>query len=81
MNATSNAKRHDPDRWPLAEDGREGAGTWHELVMLSDGLWSVLSPTAEVEGTSVVLRGPLPRGGYRVRAVIGDGVGDEDLST
>lgn len=52
-----------------------------ELVMLSDGLWSVLSPTAEVEGTSVVLRGPLPRGGYRVRAVIGDGVGDEDLST
>lgn len=52
-----------------------------ELVLLSDHLWSVVSPTRSVDGSSVVLRGPLPRGGYRVRAVIGDGVGEEDLSS
>jgi hypothetical protein len=51
-----------------------------ELVLLSDSLWSVVSPIGEVDATSVVLRGPLPRGGYRVRAVIGDGVGEEDLT-
>lgn len=51
-----------------------------ELVMLSDDLWSVVSPIREVDSTSIVRRGPLPRGGYRVRAVIGDGVGEEDLT-
>jgi hypothetical protein len=51
-----------------------------ELVLLSDELWSVVSPIREVDATSIVRRGPLPRGGYRVRAVIGDGVGEEDLT-
>lgn len=51
-----------------------------ELVMLSDSLWSVVSPLRGVDATSIVLRGPLPRGGYRIRAVVGDGVGEEDLT-
>lgn len=51
-----------------------------ELVMLSDSLWSVVSPTRNVDATSVVLRGPLPRGGYRVRNIVGDGLGDQELS-
>jgi len=51
-----------------------------ELVMISDDLWSVVSPTSGVDGTSVVRRGPMPRGGYRVRAIIGADVSEEDLS-
>lgn len=51
-----------------------------ELVMISDDLWSVVSPISAVDGTSIVRRGPMPRGGYRVRAVIGDGLGEEDLT-
>jgi hypothetical protein len=51
-----------------------------ELVLLSDDLWSVVSPIREVDATSIVRRGPLPRGGYRIRAVVGDGVGEDDLA-
>lgn len=48
-----------------------------ELLLLSDHVFACVSPIDEIDGTSFVLRGPLPRGAYRVRAVVGDGVGDE----
>jgi hypothetical protein len=51
-----------------------------ELLMVSDDLWSVLSPIRDVDGTGVILRGPMPRGGYRIRAIVGTGVSEEDLA-
>lgn len=47
-----------------------------ELLLLSDHVFAVVSPLDAVDETSVVRRGPLPRGAFRLRAIVGDGIGD-----
>ena len=41
-----------------------------ELVLLSDHLYAAASPTAGVIGTSLVRRGPVLRGSYRLRVIV-----------
>ena len=46
-----------------------------ELVLFSDHLYALVDVGEGVDGTSVVRRGPTLRGAYRLRDVIGDGIG------
>lgn len=62
-----------PDLWTACAQYR------NELLLISDELWSVVSPLRAVDGTAIILRGPMPRGGYTIRTVVSDAVGDETL--
>ena len=49
-----------------------------ELVVFSDHVYSVLHPTATIGSTSVLRRGPVIRGSYRLRTIIaGPGSSEE----
>lgn len=41
-----------------------------ELVLFSDHIYAVTSPTADVIGTALVRRGPVLRGSYRLRVIV-----------
>lgn len=46
-----------------------------ELVLFSDHVYAIVDVGGGVDGTSVIRRGPALRGAYRLRDVIGDGIG------